>query len=85
MEQWFRHRSSWYRCLLLALRVKQDLQKATLSHFEIYNIAADPGETQNLAGRDSLPSDQQQELIRQLTSGYEELLLDSPAWKPAGR
>lgn len=64
---------------------KQDLQKATLSHFEIYNIAADPGETQNLAGRDSLPSDQQQELIRQLTSGYEELLLDSPAWKPAGR
>ncbi|MCL4108098.1 UNVERIFIED_CONTAM: hypothetical protein GTU68_012834 [Idotea baltica] len=69
----------------LTPQAKQDLQKAKLTHFEIYNVAVDPGETQNLAGHDSLPNDQQAKLIQQLTSGYEELLSDSPVWTPAGQ
>lgn len=57
-----------------------DAQTAQLTHFEIYDIEADPGETQNLSGR-SLPEEKR--LIDAITQGYQELVNDSPAWTPA--
>lgn len=66
----------------LTPKTKQQLEQATLTDFEIYNVDVDPGETQNLYGRDQLPSAQQQKLVQQLKSGYEELLVDSPVWMP---
>lgn len=63
-------------------QAKQDLQQAKLTHFEIYHVAEDPGETRNLAGGTSLPQATQDDLIQLLTKQYQQLLKDSPAWTP---
>lgn len=56
-----------------------EAKAATLTDIEIYDIAADPGELSNLAGRKLA---QQAELLAKITSGYAELVSDSPAWTP---
>ena len=56
-----------------------EAKAARLTDFEIYNIAADPGELSNLADRTLV---QQAELIAKIRSAYEELVSDSPAWTP---
>jgi arylsulfatase A len=56
-----------------------EAKSARLTDFEIYDISADPGELSNLAGHDCA---QQAELIARITSGYDELVNDSPAWIP---
>ena len=66
----------------LTPKTKQQLEQAELTDFEIYNVNTDPGETQNLYGRDQLSSKEQQELLQQLKSGYAELLTNSPVWMP---
>lgn len=69
----------------LTPKTKKQLERATLTDFEIYNVDADPGETQNLYGRDQLSSEQQDQLVQQLKSAYEELLMDSPVWTPEAK
>ena len=66
----------------LTPKTKQQLEQAELTDFEIYNVNTDPGETQNLYGRDQLSSKEQQKLLQQLKSGYAELLTNSPVWMP---
>ncbi|MEP3481849.1 MAG: sulfatase-like hydrolase/transferase [Fuerstiella sp.] len=66
----------------LTPKTKQQLEQATLTDFEIYNVDIDPGETQNLYGRDQQSSKKQDELLQQLKLGYAELLTNSPVWTP---
>ena len=60
----------------------KEAQTAELTHFEIYHIAADPGEVVNLFDR-GCP--QQEELLQAIREGYAELVQDSPAWTPVSR
>jgi len=57
-----------------------EAKAAKLTDFEIYNIAADPGEIVNLAGRDL---DAEADLVATIQQGYRELVNDSPAWAPS--
>lgn len=66
----------------LTPKAKQQLEQATLTDFEIYNVDVDPGETQNLHERNQLPDDRQNKLVQQLKSAYKALLVDSPVWTP---
>lgn len=56
-----------------------EAQAATLTDFEIYNVAADPGETLNLTDRGLT---EQPDLIAKINAGYKDLVSDSPAWTP---
>ncbi|APZ95963.1 sulfatase family protein [Fuerstiella marisgermanici] len=56
-----------------------EAKAAKLTDFEIYNIDTDPGEISNLAGRGVAEETQ---LIKQIKTGYAELVDDSPAWTP---
>lgn len=57
---------------------KQDFAKATLTDFEIYNLASDPNERRNLTEESSRSS----QLRVQLIEAYNELLADSHSWTP---
>ena len=56
-----------------------EVQQAQLTDLEIYNLTSDPGETQNLAGRDLA---EEGELTALLQQEYRQLASDSPAWDP---
>ena len=56
-----------------------EAKAAELTDFEIYNVVDDPGEIQNLAGRNLVADD---ELQTQLKKEYADLVADSPAWVP---
>jgi arylsulfatase A len=57
----------------------EEAKSAALTDFEIYNVEDDPGEVSNLAGRGLT---EESILIDRITSGYRELVNDSPAWVP---
>jgi len=63
----------------LTPELKQKVSEAKLTDFEIYDLSADRGETQNLFGRGVAPDD---ELVSLLGRHYRELLDDSPTWMP---
>ncbi len=62
----------------LTAETLQTVRQAELTEFEIYNVERDPGETQNLSGRQL---SEQAELTALLKDRYRELAASSPAWE----